>query len=360
MSRQQAAQQYEDARTRRDTRGQHRAMRDLRAATNAALRKEVQGMKKVNIASIRVNGGTQSRAGINRDVVAEYAEAMQAGAEFPPLVLFFDGSTYWLADGFHRYEAYARANAHDVPAEVRQGTQRDAILYSVGANARHGLRRTNDDKRRAVMKLLEDAEWSKWSDREIARQCSVSPSTVAKHRSEVSSVTVHLDSEPRTYTTKHGSTAKMDTGNIGKRHPQPERSDCEPYAPAPPAETQDRQPVEPEPQPDPHAEARKGLSSLSREGLEDELIGLREENGDLRGKVKALKAERDEFKARWQEATAQDMGRALGNAQRARDTAKGRLQEELAKNARQGRRIKMLEAELAEATRKLEAQEVEI
>jgi hypothetical protein len=30
--------------------------------------------------------------------------------------------------------------------------------------------RTNDDKRRAVLKLLNDKEWPHWSDRVIAQQ----------------------------------------------------------------------------------------------------------------------------------------------------------------------------------------------
>ena len=36
------------------------------------------------------------------------------------------------------------------------GGLRDAILFSVGANAAHGLRRTNADKRRTVLLLWED------------------------------------------------------------------------------------------------------------------------------------------------------------------------------------------------------------
>lgn len=47
---------------------------------------------------------------------------------------------------------------------------RDAILYSCGANDRHGLRRTNEDKRRAVKKSLEDPEWSGWSSNKIAER----------------------------------------------------------------------------------------------------------------------------------------------------------------------------------------------
>ena len=70
----------------------------------------------------------------------------------------------------------------------RQGTQRDAVLFSVGANGSHGLRRTNADKRRAVETLLRDAEWSQWSNREVARKCSVDESLVRNMRPPVSAV----------------------------------------------------------------------------------------------------------------------------------------------------------------------------
>jgi hypothetical protein len=68
------------------------------------------------------------------------------------------------------------------PCEIRQGSLRDAILFACGANAVHGLRRTNKDKRRAVRTLLKDPEWSQWTDVEIARRCAVDPKTVAAHR----------------------------------------------------------------------------------------------------------------------------------------------------------------------------------
>ena len=42
------------------------------------------------------------------------------------------------------------------------------------------------DKRKAMTRLLADAEWSAWSDREIARQCEVGHPFVAKHRKELS------------------------------------------------------------------------------------------------------------------------------------------------------------------------------
>src|SRR5207244_1874771 len=85
-------------------------------------------------------------------------------------------------DGFHRLEAARLVGCTELGADVRQGTQRDAVLYSVGANAQHGLRRTNADKRRAVETLLRDEEWRRWSDSEIARRCSVNHHLVAEMR----------------------------------------------------------------------------------------------------------------------------------------------------------------------------------
>ena len=119
----------------------------------------------IPLENLRTNGGTQSRASLNESTVAEYAESIRLSVELPPVIAFFDGSEFWLADGFHRYNAHKVAGAMEIQAEVREGTRRDAILFSVGANASHGLRRTNEDKRRAVMTLLEDAEWSQWSAR---------------------------------------------------------------------------------------------------------------------------------------------------------------------------------------------------
>ena len=169
---------------------------------------------QIELASVRIDGGTQPRARIDENLVSEYAAAMQAGESFPAVVVFRDGVDTWLADGFHRFHAARKSGATSILASVRTGTLRDAILFSVGANSDHGLRRTNEDKRRSVMTLLNDAEWAKWSDREIARRCGVSDVLVASHRPKPS---LQESCSDRTYTTKHGTTATMKTSNIGKR-----------------------------------------------------------------------------------------------------------------------------------------------
>jgi hypothetical protein len=155
------------------------------------------------ISSIRLDGGTQSRASLSTTTIAEYAEAMTAGATFPPVVVFFDGKTRWLADGFHRVSASVKIGRDRIECEVRQGSQRDAILFSVAANATHGLRRSNADKRHAVELLLADSKWSKKSDRWIADACGVSAPTVAKAREGSGVRDLHLP------TTREGRDGKQ-------------------------------------------------------------------------------------------------------------------------------------------------------
>lgn len=169
----------------------------------------------ITVKRIRTDGGTQPRAELDMAIVQEYAEAIKDGVYLPPVEVVYDGDDYWLWDGFHRVEASRKAGKDSIAANVKQGTCRDAVLLSVSANAAHGLRRTNADKRRAVLRLLEDEEWGQWSDREIARRCNVDNSTVSRIRSETSLLQNNSEKQERTYTTKHGTQSKMKTSNIG-------------------------------------------------------------------------------------------------------------------------------------------------
>jgi hypothetical protein len=142
-------------------------------------------MIELEISLIRLDGGTQPRSELNIETVNDYAEAMKAGAIFPAVTIFFNGTDYWLADGFHRIAASKKICLIVVSVEVLQGDRRDAILYSTGVNATHGLRRSNEDKRRVVRTLLQDPEWSQWSDRKIAKTCGVSNRFVGNIRREL-------------------------------------------------------------------------------------------------------------------------------------------------------------------------------
>ncbi len=163
------------------------------------------------LSQIRTDGGTQARSSINQMTVAEYAKEIKEGHRFPPIVVFYDDTSYWLADGFHRLEAYRIAGFKDVEVELKLGTLREAILYAVGANAEHGLRRTIQDKHHAVRMFLFDEEWSKWSDRMIAKHTVTSHPFVAKVRVSIGCGNV---STPCTKVTKNGSSSTLETNNL--------------------------------------------------------------------------------------------------------------------------------------------------
>ncbi len=169
---------------------------------------------KLKLTDIRIDGGTQPRTEIDYELVHEYSESIES---LPPVIVFTDGATNWLADGFHRFHAHRKLELPTIEAEVKQGSLRDAILYSVGANAQHGKRRTNADKRKAVLTLLNDGEWARWSNREIARRCIVSSQYVDKIKNSLPTV-----GSEKTYTTKHGTVATMNTANIGKHYQAPD------------------------------------------------------------------------------------------------------------------------------------------
>lgn len=139
-------------------------------------------LKLVDITGIRTDGGTQIRVELDTSHVNDLVDAIADGKELPPIDVMYDGASYWLVDGFHRLIATKRSTSTQIRCNVELGDKRDAILAACGVNAEHGLKRTNADKRNAVMTLLEDDEWSGRSNRWIATTCRVSDTFVSKLR----------------------------------------------------------------------------------------------------------------------------------------------------------------------------------
>lgn len=136
--------------------------------------------KPIVLEKIDIYGGTQTRVATNDEAIVSYAEAMSEGAQFPPVVVFFDGTQYWLADGFHRYLATKQIGKKEIEADVREGGRTDALIFALGANSTNGLFRSNDDKRNATEIALD--EWWDKSNSYIADICKVSNDLVSKMR----------------------------------------------------------------------------------------------------------------------------------------------------------------------------------
>lgn len=78
--------------------------------------------------------------------------------------------------------AAEQIGAMDIPAEVRNGGRVEALKHALGANAIHGQRRTNADKRRCVE--IAAKEFAGLSSRAIAELCGVSDHFVCGIKSE--------------------------------------------------------------------------------------------------------------------------------------------------------------------------------
>lgn len=265
----------------------------------------------VELRLITEDSSLQARVATDAKTVAEYAKAMADGSTFPPILLFFDGANYWVADGFHRIKAARDAGKKVVRAEVRHGDRRVAMLAAVGANG--GLRRTQEDKRRAVSILLDDPEWSTWSDSEIARRCAVSRPLVADVRSghlaelqdsHTKNEVDRLVSPTKRKALRGGVEYEVETGAIGRtKQPTPQRRVDESYADpvyqddaeyVPPERPAAATPVPappplPPPPPPPPAAATGGDPRDAR------IAELEAEVGALKAKVSALEAEADEL-----------------------------------------------------------------
>jgi len=131
---------------------------------------------------IVTDAGTQVRAELNESTVDEYAAQMLEGVKFPPVTVFHDGSRFILTDGFHRVLAARRAEFLDILADVKLGGKPEALRFALAANVKHGLPRTNADKRRSVELAL--AMWPDLSSREIAKACAVHHDLVERIRTK--------------------------------------------------------------------------------------------------------------------------------------------------------------------------------
>jgi hypothetical protein len=209
-------------------------------------------IKTLPITSLRFGGETQARAATCAETVKEYADALQSGAKFPPVIVFHDAlNLYYVGDGTHRVMATLETGGLTIECEVRQGGLIEAKKYACSANKSHGLKRTNADKRKAVVMYWEIVkhESPRPSNVDIADWCGVSEHLVrdvvkADSTSTKSKSTVGKDG--RTY----------NTSNIGKNTKRTPAAPAAPPKPDPkpePPKTEDAIDSEPEADAEPEA-----------------------------------------------------------------------------------------------------------
>lgn len=172
----------------------------------------ITSTENIPLKGIILDAGTQMRDATDETIIEEYTGVAKAAKKaeepqpFPAVDVFSDPSSgaVILADGFKRYAAHKGAKLDEIKANIRLGTERDAILFAIGANNKHGERRSAGTLKNCVLALCKDPEWTKMSDRAMAEVIGCAPGTVANYRPAAA--------KPTTVVTKAG--VSMDTSAI--------------------------------------------------------------------------------------------------------------------------------------------------
>jgi hypothetical protein len=139
----------------------------------------------LDVSAFRTDGGTQSRERMSRTLVVEYRDQMKDGAVFPPLQAFFDGTCYWLIDGFHRLEGAKQADIAQLYCMVHEGTLEQARWECLSSNATNSLHRSNRDKAFAIRLAFAHPISAGLSDRAIGAHVGVDHVTVGHWRAKL-------------------------------------------------------------------------------------------------------------------------------------------------------------------------------
>jgi N6-adenosine-specific RNA methylase IME4 len=180
-------------------------------------------IEEIPLDQLVTSEGTQPRDEMDVALVAQYAEEMERGDQFPPIeVVETPDGKFIVTDGFHRKSAAIKAGLDTFTCKVEQGDLEYARWVSLSANATHGKRRTRADKRRAIKRALKGWGTEK-SDNQIAQHVGCSQPTVSKYRKE-------LENDPTSKIYKsderEGADGRtIDTSNIGGSDPTKETVD---------------------------------------------------------------------------------------------------------------------------------------
>lgn len=136
----------------------------------------------MDLLTIIVDSAIQPRANtLDQSHVEELKDAYLAKADIPPITVWkLPDGRYKLSQGFHRLEAAHRAELKNIKCIIKVGTEKDCLVDAMCSNQGHGLKRTNEDKRRCVTELIKALPGS--SDNHIAGLSGVSQPFVTKLR----------------------------------------------------------------------------------------------------------------------------------------------------------------------------------
>lgn len=210
------------------------------------------------------------------------------GVELEPVVVFDDGEKKWLSDGLHRLTARRQLERPTIRAYVRRGSRRDATLFAIKSNVKHGKRLTKAQQKANLIKLWElYPDLRELSSKGLEDLCGLSANTIQGLKKEHGFANCEVvDCRGRKMNTSgigHGGGKGGLSGGPPSRGPRDRTAPAalaEPTLPPRPAEAEDAELDEP----DPAAvrEAKKRAGRLEKEMLS--MLEVQPRNGTALGK----------------------------------------------------------------------------
>lgn len=177
--------------------------------------------KAKDLDKIDHDGSPKVRDEVRKDTVQEYAENYEALVKMPEPVLFeVEKDHYLIGDGWHRIAAMhslGDKGAQSWIFDVQKGSYEDCLVFALQANLRHGVRRSNADKRQCAITAVQ--QFYEKSNEAIASVAGVGPTLVMEVRSEME----HKDKIPVS-TTRKGKDGKV-YARSSKRGPESNKKD---------------------------------------------------------------------------------------------------------------------------------------
>jgi len=112
-------------------------------------------MPQIPINKIEIDPRLSPRMNMDATVVSRYVGAIEAGAEFPPVLVGQSGARHILLDGAHRLAAHKQAAKTTINCIVSQRHETEWFEEAVASNARNGLPLTDFERIEAAKRLHE-------------------------------------------------------------------------------------------------------------------------------------------------------------------------------------------------------------
>jgi hypothetical protein len=105
---------------------------------------------------------------LNEQIVTTYIQKIEPTRICSTMKVCFDGTNYWLFDGYHRLEAMKRLGFNTCTVQIFKGSRRDAFRRYIKDKLRCEKRDSKNIFTHCLRILTEDDEWSNLDPSKLA------------------------------------------------------------------------------------------------------------------------------------------------------------------------------------------------